>query len=150
MDYPELEEKPMMPGLVLKLPQLEVIEQLLHAALDGSGQRWYTLEQAHYKKHGALPGGVSLKTIRNTLALQPRGGLPDGWISGRKAWRAETIEEWYQIDDTNLEAYLRMYAPHLRVPKRIQEANARHAIEYTALFTKEDNENEEDGQTARS
>lgn len=150
MDYPELEEKPMMPGLVLKLPQLEVIEQLLHAALDGSGQRWYTLEQAHYKKHGALPGGVSLKTIRNTLALQPRGGLPDGWISGRKAWREETIEEWCQIDDTNLEAYLRMYAPHLRVPKRIQKANARHAIEYTALFTKEDNENEEEGQTARS
>jgi len=144
MDYPELEEKPMMHGLVLKLPQLEVIEQLLHAALDGSGQRWYTLEQAHYKKHGALPGGVSLKTIRNTLALQPRGGLPDGWISGRKAWRAETIEEWCQIDDTNLEAYLRMYAPHLRVPKRIQEANARHAIEYTALFTKEDDENEEE------
>jgi DNA-binding transcriptional MerR regulator len=145
MEYPALEEQPsMMPGLVLKLPQLEVIEQLLHAALDGSGQRWYTLEQAHYRKHGALPGGVSLKTIRNTLALQPRGGIPDGWISGRKAWRAETIEEWCQIDDSNLEAYLKMYAPHLRVPKRIQEANARHAIEYTAFPDKETGYEEED------
>lgn len=121
---------PMLPGIALRLPQLEIIENLLRSALDGSGQRWYTLEQAHTRKHGAIPGGVSLNTIRNCLALQPRGGIPDGWSSARKVWNASTIEEWCQVDDQHLAEYLAAYAPHLRVPGRIIEANKRHMMEY--------------------
>lgn len=123
---------PLLPGIALRLPQLEVIENLLRAALDGTGQRWYTLEQAHTRKHGSIPGGVSLATVRNSLALQPRGGIPDGWISGRKVWRTETVDEWCKVDDQHLGEYLAVYAPHLRVPGRILEANKRHVSKYTA------------------
>lgn len=138
MDLTELmEQNPLLPGIALRLPQLEIIEQLLRAALNGTGQRWYTLEQAHTRKHGAIPGGVSLSTVRNCLALQPRGGIPDGWASGRKVWRADTIEEWCKMDDTTLPEYLAAYAPHLRVPSRIIEANKRHVLEYQAANIEE-------------
>jgi hypothetical protein len=64
--------------------------------------------------------------------MQPRGGIPDGWSSGRKVWRSDTTELWCQIDDQHLEEYLAVYAPHLRVPARIVEANKRHVMEYSA------------------
>jgi len=121
---------PMLPGIALRLPQLEIIENLLRAALDGTGQRWYTLDQGYVRKFGSSPGGISLSSLRNCLAMQPRGGVPDGWISGRKVWRTETIEVWSMVDDQHLEEYLAAYAPHLRVPTRILEANKRHVIEY--------------------
>ena len=121
---------PLLPGIALRLPQLSIIENLLRDALTGVGQRLYTLEQAHTKKYGAIPGGVSLSSIRNCLAMQPRGGIPDGWCSGRKVWYAATIEEWCGVDDQHLEEYLAVYAPHLHVPGRIIEANKRHVIEY--------------------
>lgn len=123
---------PMLPGIALQLPQLEVIEKLLRDALTGVGQRFYTLEQAHIRKYGSIPGGVSLSATRNSLAMQPRGGIPDGWGSGRKIWRADTIDEWCKVDDQHLEEYLAVYAPHLHVPQRIKEANSRHVTEYPA------------------
>ena len=126
----------MLPGIALNLPQLAVIENLLLDALNGTGQRWFTLEQAHVRKHGAIPGGVSLSSVRNSLAMQPRGGIPDGWISGRKVWLAETIAEWCKVDDQHLEEYLAVYAPHLRVPGRIIEANKRHVMEYPPTANK--------------
>lgn len=129
---------PMLPGIALRLPQLSVIENLLRDALTGAGQRLYTLEQAHVKKYGSIPGGVSISSIRNCLAMQPRGGIPDGWCSGRKVWYAATIDEWCQVDDQHLAEYLAVYAPHLRVPGRIIEANKRHVIEYSANQEQED------------
>ncbi|MFZ2635546.1 MAG: hypothetical protein WAX33_04315 [Rectinemataceae bacterium] len=124
---------PMVPGLFLQLPQLAEILGKLDAVIDGTGQRWYTLEQAHTRKYGALHGGVSLATIRNTLAMQPRGGIPDGWQSGRKVWRADTIEEWCLVDDAHLGEYLLKHNPRVSVPKRILEANERHVQEYPSI-----------------
>lgn len=118
------------PGIIIRLPQLDLIENMLRAVIDGSGQRWYTLAQAHQRKHGILKGGISFNTLRNTLAFQPKGGIPDSWISGRKVWSAATVEEWCKVHDENLADYLKKYAPHLRVPSRIVEANKRHREEY--------------------
>lgn len=124
---------PMVPGLYLKLPQLEYITELLEVALGAAGQRWYTLEQAHAKKYGASNGGVSLATVRNSIAMQPRGGIPDGWHSGKKTWSAASIDEWVQVDDLHLEDYLARHNKHVRVPQRIREANKRHVQEYPAM-----------------
>lgn len=131
VDLRELEpETPLLPGIALKLPQLEVIEGLLRDALGKSGQRWYTLDQAYRRKYGSIPGGISKATVRNCIALQPRGGIPDGWSSGRKVWRSETIEEWLEVDDSTLADYLAIHNPGVRVPERIIEANKRHVVEY--------------------
>lgn len=123
---------PLLPGIAIKLPQLETIEGLLRDALGGVGQRWYTLAQAYRKKYGSIPGGVSISSVRNSSALQPRGGRPDGWSSGRKIWSAQTIEEWCEVDDMHLAEYLAVCNPHVRVPDRIVEANKRHIAEYPA------------------
>ena len=123
-------QNPMIPSIALKLPQLEIIENLLKAALDGTGQRLYTLQQAHARKYGVLPGGVSYSTIGNYLAMQPRGGIPDGWCSGRKVWKADTVEEWCTVDDQKLEEYLACYAPHVGGPTRIKAANKRNLCRY--------------------
>jgi hypothetical protein len=121
------------PGILIRLPQLDLIEDMLRAVIDGSGQRWYTLAQAHQRKYGIMKGGIALSTLKNCLAMQPKGGLPDSWISGRKVWSAATVEEWCKVSDENLADYLKIYAPHLRVPARIIESNKRHREEYPAL-----------------
>lgn len=133
MKIAELQElkPPVVPGLYLKLPQLEYITELLEVALGAVGQRWYTLKQAHAKKYGAAEGGVSLATVRNSIAFQPRGGIPDAWHSGVKTWSAETIDEWCQVDDLHLEEYLARHNPRVRVPSRIIESNRRRLMEYT-------------------
>ena len=126
------------PGILIRLPQLDLIEDMLRAVIDGSGQRWYTLAQAHQRKHGILKGGIAFNTLRNSLALQPKGGIPDAWISGRKVWTSETVEEWCKVNDENLVDYLKKYAPHLRVPSRIIEANKRHLEEYPARLSQDE------------
>ena len=132
MKIAELQElkPPAVPGLYLKLPQLEYMTELLEVALGSVGQRWYTLRQAHAKKYGAGEGGVSLATIRNSIAMQPRGGIPDAWHSGNKTWAAETIDEWCMVDDLHLEEYLARHNPLVSVPERIRENNRRRLMEY--------------------
>lgn len=120
-------------GIHLHLPQLKRIEEMLSKALAGKPeQAWYTLEQAHARKYGEGKG-VSLQSVRNCLALQPRGGMPDGWQSGRKVWAAASIEEWLLVDDLGLPPYLEKHNPRVRVPERIVLANARHLREYPAI-----------------
>jgi hypothetical protein len=121
-------------GLVIELPQLKRIESMLLAVLEERpAQAWYTLEQAWRVKYGSSPKGVSLQTLRNCLALQPKGGLPDGWQSGRKAWTGPTVAEWCLVDDIHLGAYLDRVCPGRRVPTRIQTAVEKHLKEYPSL-----------------
>ncbi len=41
-----------------------------------------------------LPESPSLKSLYNRPELQPRGGVPDGYRGGAKAWYAATVAEW--------------------------------------------------------
>ena len=62
--------------------------------------RWYTLKAAcEYK-------GVSYNTVKCSAILQPGCGKPDAIINGRKMWRAESVEEWVEVTDENIEEYI--------------------------------------------
>ena len=60
-------------------------------------QEWYPLDSACKLK------GINKKTTQNKPYLQPNGGVPDGKIGGRKAWRRATIESWVTQDDKDIE-----------------------------------------------
>ena len=113
-------------GVTLRLPQLDDIQAKLNAVLDKKsvGQAWYTLEQAWRRKHASVieEGAISLQTFKNSSAYQPKGGQEDGWISNRKVWTEESIEEWVLIDDNGLEDYLAKYGASCAIPNRITQA----------------------------
>ncbi len=124
-------------SIPIYLPQLASMNNKLDAVLDGTGQRLYTLEQAHGRKYGKTKGGISYSTIKNCPAMQPRGGKPDGWCSGKKVWSVPTVEEWCLVDDLHLGEYLAKYNPNIKVPARIIEANKRHSseqVKYSEAF----------------
>lgn len=60
-------------------------------------QEWYNLEDACKLK------GINKKTTQNKPFLQPNGGIQDGRIGGRKAWKRATIESWVTKDDKDIE-----------------------------------------------
>lgn len=113
------------PIAFLKIPQLDEIRDLVSRALEGRArQAFYTLPQAWRLKHAAVveEGAVSLETFKKNRALQPRGGVPDGWVSNRKVWTEASIEEWLAVTDDGLAAYLAKHNPAARIPDRIFEA----------------------------
>jgi hypothetical protein len=97
----------------------EDIKNLIQQALEQSGKHyWYTLPQAFRSKFGL--DGVAFSSICNCQALQPRGGIPDAWQSGKKTWTQDTVDEWCKIDDLRLQSYLDRVAPGRRAPARIR------------------------------
>lgn len=63
-------------------------------------QRWYNLKDACAYK------GVTYSTVKASCYRQPLGGRPDALINGRKMWRAESVEEWVEVTDENIEEYI--------------------------------------------
>jgi hypothetical protein len=119
-----------LPVLIpIRLPQIEVLEAKLDAILEGRcAQTWYTVEQAWRLKFAGRvgeEGSISLSTVKSYQVLQPKGGVPDAWISNRKVWKEASVEEWLSVDDAGLEAYLKRYNPRRAVPLRIKQALAR-------------------------
>jgi hypothetical protein len=113
-------------SIAVHLPQLDRIEALLISRLVATQvQGWHTQRQAWTAKFGDTPGGVSYNTLRNCPAMQPHGGIPDGWQSGRKVWSTETVEEWIKVDDSGLQAYLDRVCPGRKAPARIMSRLAR-------------------------
>jgi hypothetical protein len=115
----------MAPAIPIELPQLDEIRTMLEAVLEGRPrQEWFTLEQAWRLKYAALmpEGAISYQTVRATRALQPCGGRPDGWASGKKIWKDATVQEWLAVCDDDLEEYLKKYGSGSPIPIRIHEA----------------------------
>lgn len=46
--------------------------------------------------------GLNYQTAQNKRHLQPRGGVPDGRIGGRKAWKRKTIATWMGLSDEEI------------------------------------------------
>jgi hypothetical protein len=116
----------------ISLPQLDALQAKLDAILEGRGvQTWYTLEQAWRLKFAGRAGeegAISLQSIKNELAFQPRGGLPDTWQSNRKVWLEATIEAWLLVDDAGLAAYLKVTNPRRRIPDRIRDGLKKRVV----------------------
>lgn len=56
-----------------------------------------------------LKGGCALNTFRNNRFYQPKGGIPDGMVGGRKVWSKETVIEWLPLTDDQLPEYHHKY-----------------------------------------
>lgn len=132
------EGAPLQQALIpIRLPQIEALNAKLDAILEGrTGQTWYTLEQAWRLKFAGRAGdegAISLSTIKTDMALQPCGGIPDGWQSNRKVWKESTVEEWLFVDDAGLEDYLKARNPRRRMPARIKQALAKRGAPQEAV-----------------
>ncbi len=126
----------------LDIPELTEIKLMLKELCSTlvTHQEWYNLEQAYRIKYGRLEktmngsavvysfDGPSYNSIKQTLALQPAGGIPDGWGNQRKLWKHETVMEWIKVDDTGLEEYLKKVAPLVKVPDWIKQGLKKKGI----------------------
>ncbi len=61
---------------------------------------WYNDKQCW-----ELKGGMALNTYRNNRFFQCKGGIPDGFVGGRKVWSKKSVEEWLPLTDLELEEY---------------------------------------------
>ena len=58
------------------------------SAPQSSGPEWLTLRAACERK------GLSYNSAKSKPRLQPRNGVADGRLSGRRVWHSSTIESW--------------------------------------------------------
>jgi tagatose-1,6-bisphosphate aldolase len=58
-----------------------------------------------YLKEACRIKGVNYRTIarNDRLWQQPNGGVADGILCGRRAWKRRSIMEWIEKDDTVLQ-----------------------------------------------
>lgn len=66
--------------------------------------QWYNDEQCWQ-----LKGGMALNTYRNNRFFQCKGGIPDGYVGGRKVWSRDSVREWLNLTDDELEDYHKKY-----------------------------------------
>jgi len=77
-------------------------------------QEWYTLRQAARLKRGIelrrnhKTGEIQsfdsfFNTLKTKYRLQPNEGTPDGHQGGVPVWHRNTIREWLQLRDEDLE-----------------------------------------------
>lgn len=61
-------------------------------------QRWFDLKSACELK------GVNYNTVVSTHRYQPNKGIADAVICGRKRWSRETVMDWLDVIDSDLDA----------------------------------------------
>ena len=97
--------------MVVEIPELEnfneqlnKINNFINCCTDNLNREWYTDEECWN-----LKGGGSLKTFRSCRYYQPKGGIPDAKVCGRKVWSKETVAEWLRVTDDQLDEYHNKY-----------------------------------------
>lgn len=92
-----------LPELSEVLQHLKYLEKMMEQmAIKGDlSQTWYNVDECH-----ALKGGCALNTFKANYNLQPKGGVPDAKVGGRKVWHRDTVVEWLNITDAQLPEYL--------------------------------------------
>lgn len=93
----------------VELPELETIiseltslkTQLLEKNVDNRlVSAWYNDQQCW-----ELKGGMALSSYRSNRYFQIKGGIPDSYVGGRKVWSRESVQEWLNVTDDQLENY---------------------------------------------
>jgi hypothetical protein len=97
-----LEDDGLIQQLLDLLPKVvNCCEQINNNSLTSE---WYDLE-ACFK----LRGVGHFSTFQKNRFYQPKGGIPDAMIQGRKAWHKTTVEEWMKLTDEQLLGYHHKY-----------------------------------------
>lgn len=96
----------------LVLPEIDTLlnaisalkDEIMRAKDAALISQWYNDEQCWQ-----LKGGMALNTYRNNRFFQCKGGIPDGYVGGRKVWKRDSVREWLNLTDDELEDYHKKY-----------------------------------------
>lgn len=92
------------PEIDLLLAEISSLKKEISKGKGDLSSEWYNDEQCW-----RLKGGMALNTYRNNRFYQCKGGLPDGYVGGRKVWSRESVREWLPLTDDELEEYHERY-----------------------------------------
>lgn len=93
-----------IPELRKILTEIETIKSAIENNKDKEISEWLNDEQCWQ-----LKGGMALSTYRANRYYQVKGGIPDGYVGGRKVWNKASVLEWLPITDDQLEEYHKKY-----------------------------------------
>lgn len=93
-----------IPEIDVLLSTLEVIKNKIEEKETNINQEWYNDEQCW-----KLKGGMALSTYRTKRFYQIKGGIPDGYVGGRKVWSKKSVIEWLPLTDDELIEYHQRY-----------------------------------------
>lgn len=96
-----------IPEFTFILEELKKLKELINKPISSNSdwsQQWFNDKQCWEKK-----GGMALATYRNERFYQCKGGIPDGYVGGRKVWKKESVLEWVNLTDSELPAYHEKY-----------------------------------------
>lgn len=82
------------------LSKIEKLQNTMSEERNQLSSQWYNDEQCW-----TLKGGMALATYRSNRFYQVKGGIPDGYVGGRKVWSRESVMEWLPLTDSELESY---------------------------------------------
>lgn len=96
----------------LEIPELKQLStelsslknEIKNIKTDDIKAEWYNDEECWKRK-----GGMALNTYRNNRYFQCKGGIPDGFVGGRKVWSKNSLLEWIPLTDAELEEYHEKY-----------------------------------------
>ena len=93
-----------IPEIKIILNELTELKNTIKKENNSLNQFWYNDEQCW-----KLKGGMALNTYRTNRFYQVKGGIPDGYVGGRKVWSRESVLEWLPLSDDELEVYHKKY-----------------------------------------
>ena len=76
----------------------EIVENAVARVIDGTDgvryeSEWYTLKRA------CQLTGINYNTCKSIRRYQPKEGIEDGMLAGRRVWHRETVKAWQaQLD----------------------------------------------------
>lgn len=98
------------------IPEIAEIKEIIQAMKDELlkkdecaesdllSQEWFNDEQCW-----AAKGGMAFNSYRSNRFYQCKGGIPDGYVGGRKVWSRESVREWLPLTDDKLAEYHEKY-----------------------------------------
>lgn len=84
--------------------EISEMKQRLNSDNNQLNRQWYNAYECF-----ALKGGCALNTYKTNRYFQPKGGIADARVGGRKVWSRETVKEWLTVTDDELPAYHEKY-----------------------------------------
>lgn len=91
-----------IPEIPLILKKLDEIENRLKSPVEE--KQWYTSKECW-----EIKGGCAFSTFQTKREYQCKGGIPDGYIGGRKVWSRDSVMEWVRLTDKDLPEYHKKY-----------------------------------------
>lgn len=93
----------------IQIKELDEIKEEIKALRELLVKPTLTKEWYNDKECWEMKGGCSLATYRGRRYFQCKGGVPDGYVGGRKVWSKASVAEWLPLTDDDLAEYHARY-----------------------------------------